>query len=97
MPSTSTSLPRWASIASSFPLSINSPSHLQCLSNLKANQQTHVPVYSFVQHQRLAETHYLYGPSIVIAEGIMTLHDPHLRSLYDLKVYELSLARCRLQ
>jgi hypothetical protein len=39
-----------------------------------------------VQHQRLAETHYLYGASIVIAEGIMTLHDPHLRSLYDLKV-----------
>jgi uridine kinase len=59
-------------------------------------------VYSFKEHQRLDETKYLYGATIIIgivwslkdnlcykaysAEGILTLHDPEMRKLYDLKV-----------
>ena len=61
-------------------------------------------MYSFEKHQRLEETQYLYGATIIIgtvdpvaptanathdaqtAEGIMALHDPELRKLYDLKV-----------
>jgi len=43
-------------------------------------------VYSFSEHQRLEETKYLYGAAIIIAEGILALHDPAMRELYDLKV-----------
>ncbi|KAI6125082.1 armadillo beta-catenin plakoglobin [Pisolithus croceorrhizus] len=50
-----------------------------CLADLKACRQTNIPIYSFKEHQRLDESKYLY------AEGIMTLHDPKLRALYDLK------------
>ncbi|KAF8627004.1 hypothetical protein AX15_004588 [Amanita polypyramis BW_CC] len=69
-----------------------------CLSDLKACKQSNIPVYSFAQHQRLEETKYLYGTSIIIAEGIMTLFNPCLRDLYDLKIFvqcdsDLMLAR----
>jgi uridine kinase len=58
----------------------------QCLAELKSGKQTNVPIYDFALHQRLQQTTYLYGPSIIIAEGIMALQDPSLRDLYDLKV-----------
>ncbi|KAH8994883.1 armadillo/beta-catenin/plakoglobin [Lactarius akahatsu] len=69
-----------------------------CLSDLKNLQQTSIPVYSFTLHQRLDETKYLYGATIIIAEGIHALHGPELRELYDLKVFvqadsDLMLAR----
>ncbi|KAH9002911.1 armadillo/beta-catenin/plakoglobin [Lactarius hatsudake] len=69
-----------------------------CLSDLKSLQQTSIPVYSFTLHQRLDETKYLYGATIIIAEGIHALHGPELRELYDLKVFvqadsDLMLAR----
>jgi len=69
-------------------------------------------VYSFSEHQRLDETKYLYGPTVIIgtycllffridieyqfhriAEGIMALLDPALRSLYDLKVSRVAPQR----
>ncbi|KAK2460331.1 hypothetical protein APHAL10511_007720 [Amanita phalloides] len=80
------------------PDAIDMPMFVACLADLKACKQSNIPVYSFAQHQRLAETKYLYGASIIIAEGIMALHDPSLRELYDLKVFvqcdsDLMLAR----
>ncbi|KAH6909065.1 uridine/cytidine kinase [Coprinopsis sp. MPI-PUGE-AT-0042] len=69
-----------------------------CLADLKTCQQSNIPIYSFSDHQRLEETKYLYGATVIIAEGIMALTDPALRSLYDLKVFvqcdsDLMLAR----
>ncbi|GJJ08316.1 hypothetical protein Clacol_002527 [Clathrus columnatus] len=69
-----------------------------CLNDLKACKQTNIPVYSFKEHQRLPETKYLYGAAIIIAEGILALHDPSMRALYDLKIFvqcdsDLMLAR----
>lgn len=57
-----------------------------------------IPVYSFVLHQRTAEKRYLYGPAVIIVEGIFVLHDPPTRSLLDLKIFvqadsDLMLAR----
>ncbi|KZW02743.1 uridine kinase [Exidia glandulosa HHB12029] len=80
------------------PNSIDMPLFAECLTDLKACKQTNVPVYSFVQHQRLEETQYIYGAAIVIAEGIMALQDPALRATYDLKIFvqcdsDLMLAR----
>ncbi|KAI0322588.1 armadillo/beta-catenin/plakoglobin [Amylostereum chailletii] len=74
-----------------------------CLSDLKDLKQTNIPLYSFTEHQRLDEKKYLYGATIIIGktrrpEGIMALHDPALRDLYDLKIFvqadsDLMLAR----
>lgn len=60
--------------------------HPQCLAELKCGKQSNIPIYDFSLHQRLEETKYLYGASIIIAEGIMALQNASLRSLYDLKV-----------
>ncbi|KAF5382162.1 hypothetical protein D9615_004389 [Tricholomella constricta] len=83
------------------PDAIDMPMFASCLADLKACKQSNIPVYSFAEHQRLAETKYLYGATIIITEGIMALQDPALRELYDLKVFvqcdtDLMLAR-RLQ
>ncbi|EJU04632.1 armadillo/beta-catenin/plakoglobin [Dacryopinax primogenitus] len=80
------------------PSSIDMELFAQCLKDLKEYKQTHIPIYSFVHHQRLPETKYLYGASVIIVEGIMTLLDPALRDLYDLKIFvqcdsDLMLAR----
>ncbi|EJD06974.1 armadillo/beta-catenin/plakoglobin [Fomitiporia mediterranea MF3/22] len=80
------------------PDAIDMTEFASCLSDLKKGRQTNMPVYSFAKHQRLKERTYLYGASIIITEGIMTLHDPVLRSLYDLKIFvkcdsDLMLAR----
>ncbi|KAJ3850338.1 armadillo/beta-catenin/plakoglobin [Lentinula lateritia] len=80
------------------PDAIDMPMFASCLADLKACRQTNIPVYSFAEHQRLEETKYAYGATVIIAEGIMALHDPELRSLYDLKVFvqcdsDLMLAR----
>ncbi|KAF8896342.1 armadillo/beta-catenin/plakoglobin [Infundibulicybe gibba] len=80
------------------PDAIDMPMFAACLADLKACKQSNIPVYSFSEHQRLAETKYLYGATIIITEGIMALHDPALRALYDLKVFvqcdsDLMLAR----
>jgi uridine kinase len=86
---------------------------MQCLSDLKNFRQTNIPVYSFTQHQRLDETKYLYGATIIIgtyscpcptnscyivssAEGILALHDPEMRKLYDLKVITREVVVVRL-
>ncbi|KAI0926135.1 hypothetical protein AcW1_008379 [Taiwanofungus camphoratus] len=80
------------------PDAIDMPLFASCLADLKACRQSNIPIYSFTEHQRLDETKYLYGAAIIIAEGIMALHDPALRALYDLKIFvqcdsDLMLAR----
>ncbi|PCH42248.1 armadillo/beta-catenin/plakoglobin [Wolfiporia cocos MD-104 SS10] len=80
------------------PDAIDMPLFASCLADLKACRQSNIPIYSFTEHQRLEETKYLYGATIIIAEGIMALHDPALRALYDLKIFvqcdsDLMLAR----
>ncbi|THH20741.1 hypothetical protein EW146_g696 [Bondarzewia mesenterica] len=69
------------------PDSIDMDLFASCLADLKNLRQTNIPVYSFESHQRLEETKYLYGATIIITEGIMALHDPKLRELYDLKIF----------
>ncbi|GBE88411.1 Uridine kinase [Sparassis crispa] len=56
------------------------------------------PLFHWNSALRVDETKYLYGAAIIIAEGIMALHDPALRALYDLKIFvqcdsDLMLAR----
>jgi len=80
------------------PDAFDMPMFASCLADLKAYRQSNIPVYSFAEHQRLEETKYLYGATIIITEGIVALTDPALRALYDLKLFvqcdsDLMLAR----
>ncbi|KAI0777112.1 armadillo/beta-catenin/plakoglobin [Irpex lacteus] len=80
------------------PDAIDMPLFASCLADLKGCKQTNIPIYSFSHHQRLDETKYLYGAAVIITEGILALHDPALRNLYDLKIFvqcdsDLMLAR----
>lgn len=80
------------------PDAIDMPMFSACLADLKACKQSNIPIYSFAEHQRLDETQYIYGPSVILTEGILALSDPNLRDLYDLKIFvqcdsDLMLAR----
>jgi uridine kinase len=48
-----------------------------------------VPQYDFCTHARLpsAEDTHICSPDIVIFEGILALHDPRLRDMFDLSIY----------
>ncbi|WVN86166.1 uridine kinase [Cryptococcus depauperatus CBS 7841] len=69
------------------PNAIDTTLFAQCLRDLKDGKATEIPVYSFVHHQRMPETNYIYGASVIIVQGIMALQSPELRDLYDLKVF----------
>lgn len=57
------------------------------LAELKAGRTVEVPVYNFALHNRELYTHTLRPGAFVIAEGLLGLHDPHLRALAGLTVY----------
>ncbi|KAL1520299.1 hypothetical protein AB1Y20_021896 [Prymnesium parvum] len=57
-----------------------------------------VPSYDFNTHSRLGHEHdqFIEAPRIVIFEGILALHDPELRSLFDMKIFVDADADVRL-
>lgn len=68
------------------------------LIRLIRNCTRQIPNYSFVHHNRMKDTTYLYGATVVIIEGLFVLHDKDLRDVLDLKVFvqcdsDLMLAR----
>jgi len=52
-------------------------------------EEVAVPSYDFRTHSRLGTEHdqHIHTPQIVIFEGILALHDPRLRSLFDMKIF----------
>ena len=71
----------------------------QCLLNLKEGKKTNIPVYSFVEHNRIPGKFItIYNSSVILLEGLYALHDPRFLDLMDLRVYvdadlDLCLAR----
>lgn len=60
----------------------------KCISSLKAGKKTSIPVYSFVEHNRVPNKSInIYGASVIVLEGIYALHDKRLLDLMDLKIY----------
>ena len=60
---------------------------IEHLHALKRNQPIDRPHYDFTQHLRTTAVFRLEPKPIIIVEGILILHDPRLRELFDLKVY----------
>jgi uridine kinase len=69
------------------PLAFDNDLLVDHVAALRAGRAIKQPIYSFVTHTRMAETHLLRPAKITILEGILVLEDPRLRDLCDIKVY----------
>ena len=54
---------------------------------LKAGQAVDEPVYSFAHHTRTGESKRIAPTDPVIVEGLLALHWPELREIFDLRVF----------
>lgn len=60
----------------------------KCILSLKEGKKASIPVYSFVEHNRVPNKSInIYGASVIVLEGIYALHDKRLLDLMDLKIY----------
>jgi len=57
------------------------------LRELKAGRAIDCPVYDFTIHNRLDEVRHIEPRPVILVEGILTLQDDELRSLFDIKIY----------
>lgn len=57
------------------------------VARLRNNETVHLPVYDFATHTRTRRTEVLRPSSVVIVEGLFTLHWPSLRELLGTKVF----------
>ncbi len=60
---------------------------VQHVDQLVSGEAVERPVYDFTIHDRSTETVHIEPAPIVIVEGILVLHDPHLRERMRLKVF----------
>ena len=60
---------------------------VQHLKELKAGNNVHQPVYSFVSHNRTDDTIHTHPRKVMIVEGILILAHPELRELFDVKIF----------
>ncbi len=63
------------------------PLLIRHLQELKAGKAIEQPTYDYITSTRQKKTIHTGPSEIVIVEGIMTLHNPELRELMDLKVF----------
>ncbi len=63
---------------------------------LKENVPIEHPVYSFVEHNRMAETVSVKPSKVIIVDGILIFENKELRDMMDIKVYVDTDADVRL-
>ena len=59
----------------------------KCLSELKAENSTKIPVYDFKTHSRSKEALHLKATSIIIVDGILIFHPDYLRAQFDEMIF----------
>lgn len=57
------------------------------LADLKAGKSINKPIYDFTIHNRQTNTELIHPVNVVILEGILTLFEPSIRNLCDIKLY----------
>lgn len=57
------------------------------LKTLRAGGAVECPVYDYSLHTRSRETVRIEPAPVILVEGILTLHDPGLRELMDIKIF----------
>lgn len=66
------------------------------LARLQAGLPADLPIYEFKHHRRLAETERVAPLPLILVEGILTLSDPRLVTMADLRVFVDAPADIRL-
>jgi uridine kinase len=69
------------------PNSIDFDLLLKQLKELKSGKTIQQPIYSFIEHNRTADTISTIPRKVVIVEGILVFTNPSLRDLFDIKIY----------
>jgi len=69
------------------PKSIDFDLLIEHLTLLKKGITINQPVYSFVEHNRVAKTTLTSPKKVVIVEGILIFSNPQLRDLFDIKIF----------
>jgi len=54
---------------------------------LKEGKMIERPVYSYIQHNRLAETVKVYPKKVIIVEGFLIFENKELLDLFDIKIF----------
>lgn len=57
------------------------------LKTLKSGQPVHQPVYSFIKHNRTADTLLIHPKKVIIVEGILIFTHAEVRELFDIKIF----------
>lgn len=57
------------------------------ISHLRAGAAVDVPVYDYATHTRSKKVRRVESAPVVVVDGILSLYEPQLRSLFDLKVF----------
>ncbi len=60
---------------------------VQHLQQLSAGNSIAMPQYNYKTHTRTEETIKVQPGKVIMVEGILLLHDPHLRKLFDISVF----------
>ena len=60
---------------------------IEHLKELKAGHPVQCPVYSYVEHNRTAETREILPTKVIIVEGILIFQNPTLRDMFDIKIF----------
>jgi uridine kinase len=76
-----------ASINFDHPRAIDFELLISHLKELKAGNNVHQPVYSFVTHNRTNDFVLTHPRKVVIVEGILIFTNPELRDLFDVKIF----------
>lgn len=63
---------------------------------LRQGEPVQLPIYDFARHDRALQTKWLSPAPIVIADGILLLHEPQIRALLDYTVFIDAPAEVRL-
>ena len=60
---------------------------IQHLQQLRAGKPVKVPQYDYAAHLRQGQTTRVEPPHLLLVEGILVLHDPEVRSEFDLSLF----------
>ena len=62
----------------------------QAVLSLQAMRAVEVPIYDFNTHSRSGKTQHVEPADVVIMEGILVLHIPEVRELFNMKIFVVS-------
>jgi uridine kinase len=60
---------------------------IEHLQKLQQRKPVEIPIYDFTTYQRSSKKHSIIPQPLILVEGILTLSEPRLRELFDIKIF----------